>query len=35
MRTELLGELSHPNGAYLYSEPIPMPTIPTSDFLFK
>ncbi len=35
MRTELLGELSHPTGAYLYSEPIPMPTIPSSDFLFK
>jgi hypothetical protein len=35
MRTELLGDLSHPTGAYLYSEPIPMPTIPSSDFLFK
>jgi hypothetical protein len=35
MRTELLGELSHPTGAYLYSQPIAMPTIPSSDFLFK
>jgi hypothetical protein len=35
MRTELLGDLSHPTGAYLYSEPIPMPDIPSSDFLFK
>jgi hypothetical protein len=35
MRTELLGDLSHPTGAYLYSEPIAMPTIPSSDFLFK
>jgi hypothetical protein len=35
MRTNLLGDLSHPTGAYLYSEPIPMPTIPSSDFLFK
>jgi phosphatidylethanolamine-binding protein (PEBP) family uncharacterized protein len=35
MRTELLGELSHPTGAFLYSEPIEMPEIPSSDFLFK
>jgi hypothetical protein len=35
MRDELLGELSHPSGAYLYSQPIPMPEIPNSDFLFK
>lgn len=35
MRSELLGDLSHPGGAYLYSEPIPMPEIPDSDFLFK
>jgi len=35
MRTELLGELSHPTGAFLYSEPIAMPEIPSSDFLFK
>jgi len=35
MRTDLLGELSHPTGAYLYSQPITMPSIPSSDFLFK
>jgi len=35
MRSELLGELSHPNGAYLYSKPISMPEIPNSNFLFK
>ncbi len=35
MRTNLLGDLSHPTGAYLYSWPIAMPSIPSSDFLFK
>lgn len=35
MRTELLGDLSLPTGAYLYSDPIPMPEIPSSDFLFE
>ena len=35
MRQELLGDLSHPTGAYLYSQPIPMPEIPSSDLLFK
>lgn len=35
MRTELLGDLSQPTGAYLYSQPISMPAIPSSDFLFK
>ena len=35
LRTELLGDVSHPNGAYLYSQAIPMPEIPNSDFLFK
>jgi hypothetical protein len=35
MRQELLGELSYPTGAYLYSQPIAMPEIPSSDFLFK
>jgi Spy/CpxP family protein refolding chaperone len=34
MRTELLGDLSHPTGAFLYSQPIAMPAIPSSDFLF-
>lgn len=35
MRTELLGDQSHPQGAYLYSQAIPMPEIPNTDFLFK
>lgn len=35
LRTELLGDQSHPDGAYLYSQAIPMPEIPNSDFLFK
>lgn len=35
MRQELLGELSLPTGAYLYSQAIAMPEIPSSDFLFK
>jgi hypothetical protein len=35
MRQDLLGDLSYPTGAYLYSQPIPMPEIPSSDFLFK
>ena len=35
LRQQLLGNLAHPSGAYLYSQPIPMPTIPSSDFLFK
>lgn len=33
MRTELLGDL-HPDGAYLYSQPIAMPDIANTDFLF-
>ena len=35
LRTELLGDQSHSTGAYLYSEPVPMPEIPNTDFLFK
>jgi hypothetical protein len=35
LRTELLGDQAHPTGAYLYSEPVPMPEIPNTDFLFK
>jgi Spy/CpxP family protein refolding chaperone len=35
LRTELLGDQSHPNGAYLYSQEILMPEIPNTDFLFK
>ena len=34
MRTDLLENLAYPTGAYLYSDPIPMPDIPSSDFLF-
>jgi hypothetical protein len=35
LRTELLGDQSHPTGTYLYSQPIAMPQIPNTDFLFK
>lgn len=35
LRSELLGDQSHPSGAYLYSQAIPMPQIPNTDFLFK
>ncbi len=35
MRTELLGDQSHPTGAYLYSQAVAMPEIPNTDFLFK
>jgi hypothetical protein len=35
MRQTLLGDLSYPTGAYLYSQPIAMTEIPSSDFLFK
>jgi hypothetical protein len=35
MREELLGDLSHPTGSYLYSQAIPMPEIPDTDLLFK
>lgn len=35
LRTELLGDQSHPTGAYLYSQAISMPEIPNTDFLFK
>jgi hypothetical protein len=33
LRKELIGNLS-PTGAYLYAEPIPMPAVPDTDFLF-
>jgi len=33
-RRQMIGDLS-PNGAYLYAEPIPMPDIPNTDFLFS
>jgi hypothetical protein len=35
LRTDLLVELAYPTGAYMYAEPIPMPEIPNSDFLFS
>lgn len=35
LREELLGELIFPNGAYLYSQSIPTPEIPNTDFLFR
>jgi hypothetical protein len=35
LRTQLLGTLAAPTGAYLFSQPIEMPTIPSTDFLFK
>lgn len=35
LRTELLGDQAHPNGAYLYSQAIAIPEIPNTDFLFK
>jgi hypothetical protein len=34
LRTQLLGDLATPTGAYLFSQPIPMPDIPNTDFLF-
>jgi hypothetical protein len=35
LRAQLLGDLAAPSGAYLFSQPIPMPTIPSTDFLFE
>ena len=35
MRNDLLGDLSLPTEAYLYAEPIDMPDIEDSDFLFS
>ncbi len=34
LRTDLLSDLAFPTGAYLYSQPIDMPSIPNTDFLF-
>lgn len=34
LRSDLLGEMNHPSGAYLYSQPIAMPDISNTDFLF-
>jgi hypothetical protein len=35
LRKEMLGDLMYPSGAYLYSQAIPMPEIPSTDFLFS
>ena len=35
LRQELLGDLAHPTGAYLYSQAVAMPEIPNTDFLFE
>ncbi|MEI7742712.1 MAG: hypothetical protein WCK58_03050 [Chloroflexota bacterium] len=35
MRDKLLGSLTLPSGAYLYSTPIAMPVIPSTNFLFN
>jgi hypothetical protein len=35
LRTQLLGNLAAPTGAYLFSQPVQMPAIPSSDFLFR
>jgi hypothetical protein len=35
LRKEMLGDLMHPSSAYLYSQAVPMPEIPNTDFLFK
>ena len=35
LRKQMLGDLRYPTGAYLYSQPIAMPEIPNTDFLFK
>jgi hypothetical protein len=35
LRSEMLGDMMYPSGAYLYSEPIVMPEIPNTDFLFE
>jgi len=34
-REDVLGDLMYPSGAYLYSDPIPMPEIQNTDFLFQ
>jgi hypothetical protein len=34
LRTTLLGDLSDPTSPYLYSQPVAMPSIPDTDFLF-
>ena len=34
LRVQLLAELAYPTGAYLYAEPIALPDVPSTDFLF-
>ncbi|MCP4536233.1 MAG: hypothetical protein GY832_03720 [Chloroflexi bacterium] len=34
LRVEMLGDMVYPPGAYLYSEPVAMPEVPNTDFLF-
>ena len=34
LRTDLLGSLAYPSGAYLYAQSISMPVVPNTDFLF-
>ncbi|MCP4542087.1 MAG: hypothetical protein GY832_33595, partial [Chloroflexi bacterium] len=34
LRAEMLGNMIYPTGAYLYSEPVAMPEVPNTDFLF-
>jgi hypothetical protein len=35
LRKQMLGDQMLPSGAYLYSQAIPMPEVPSTDFLFK
>jgi Spy/CpxP family protein refolding chaperone len=35
LRTDLLEDLAFPDGAFLYADPIAIPTIPNTDFLFN
>jgi hypothetical protein len=35
LRKEMLGDQMYPSGAYLFSQAIPMPEIPNTNFLFK
>ncbi len=35
MRLKILGDLAFPTAAYLYAEPISMPVVPNTDFLFS
>jgi hypothetical protein len=35
LRKQMLGDQMYPKGAYLYSQPIEMPEVESTDFLFK